>query len=236
MIRACTRRTVRRFGTLNGCINCAGVGSAVTTCVQSTVCEHIIQVNTLASTLGGHALCGHMTSILYSYAYDHNIAYTHTHTHTYIHTRNTLAFRNRATHNHSIAVGSVSKDLKPMDPRWWEFVMKINADGTFYSASHCAAAMARLPANESDGQRGVIINVASVAGIEGQKGQVSRRTSCSECHTAHVSAQWSPTVHRQCLQNAAERVEVRVRCSDCCCCCGGAWFVRDAENQGCLYS
>jgi hypothetical protein len=56
--------TVRKFGTLNGCINCAGIGSAVTT---------------------------------------------------------------------------VSKDLKPMDPRWWEFVMKINADGTFYSASHCAA-------------------------------------------------------------------------------------------------
>merc|ERR1711982_189767 len=49
--------------------------------------------------------------------------------------------------------------------------MKLNTYGTFYCSAYCAAAMAKLPANE-DGSRGAIINVSSVAGIEGQKGQV----------------------------------------------------------------
>lgn len=65
----------------------------------------------------------------------------------------------------------MSKKLEPMDPKWWDFVMSINANGTFYGSSWCAASMAKLPAAEN-GMRGVIINVASVAGIEGQKGQV----------------------------------------------------------------
>jgi len=95
-VGAAVAGAVTKYGTLNGCVNCAGIGSAVTT---------------------------------------------------------------------------VSRKLEPMDPKWWDFVMGINANGTFYGSSHCAAAMARLPASQN-GQRGVIINVASVAGIEGQKGQV----------------------------------------------------------------
>jgi hypothetical protein len=51
--------------------------------------------------------------------------------------------------------------------------------------------MAQLPADESDGQRGVIINVASVAGIEGQKGQVG---------WLHASVQAALSMHvRACL-------------------------------------
>eukprot|EP00041_Stephanoeca_diplocostata_P008768 m.130397 g.130397 ORF g.130397 m.130397 type:complete len:260 (+) comp17467_c0_seq2:67-846(+) len=69
------------------------------------------------------------------------------------------------------AVTTVSRDLKPIDSNYWKFVMNINANGTLYGSSHCAAAMARLPA-DAEGYRGVIINVASVAGYEGQKGQV----------------------------------------------------------------
>jgi hypothetical protein len=53
------------------------------------------------------------------------------------------------------------------------------------------SAMAQLPADESDGQRGVIINVASVAGIEGQKGQVG---------WLHASVQAALSMHvRACL-------------------------------------
>ena len=71
---------------------------------------------------------------------------------------------------------TVSRDLKPHHSGIWDFVMKVNAFGTFFCCSHGAAAMARLPAGE-DGTRGIIINVASVAGIEGQKGQVAYSAS-----------------------------------------------------------
>merc|ERR1719436_114337 len=49
--------------------------------------------------------------------------------------------------------------------------MKLNLYGTFYCCAYAARAMAKCPPAE-DGNRGVIINVASVAGIEGQKGQL----------------------------------------------------------------
>lgn len=93
--------TVKKFGTLNGIVNCAGLGSATTT---------------------------------------------------------------------------VSRDLKPHHSGIWDFVVKVNTYGTFYCSSHGAAAMAKLPADK-DGNRGIIINVASVAGIEGQKGQVAYSAS-----------------------------------------------------------
>merc|ERR1712083_125741 len=48
---------------------------------------------------------------------------------------------------------------------------KINLYGTFYGSSEGASAMAKLPADE-EGNRGVIVNVASVAAFEGQKGQL----------------------------------------------------------------
>merc|ERR1711904_541550 len=53
----------------------------------------------------------------------------------------------------------------------FDFVMKLNTYGTFYGSAHAASCMSKCPA-DADGQRGVIINVASVAGIEGQKGQL----------------------------------------------------------------
>jgi len=69
------------------------------------------------------------------------------------------------------ATTTVSRKNEPMDSRIFDFIMQINIYGTFYGSAHCAAAMAKLPA-EADGSRGIIVNIASVAGIEGQKGQV----------------------------------------------------------------
>lgn len=48
-------------------------------------------------------------------------------------------------------------------------VLKINVVGSFNMSKHAAKIMASQ--EEVSGERGVIINVASVAGFEGQKGQ-----------------------------------------------------------------
>ena len=93
---AAVAATVEKFGTLNGCVNSAGLGAAATT---------------------------------------------------------------------------VTRDGKPMSSKTWDFVMKINAYGTFYGSAHCAAAMSKLAPDE-EGNRGCIVNVSSIAGIEGQKGQL----------------------------------------------------------------
>merc|ERR1712039_593563 len=51
-----------------------------------------------------------------------------------------------------------------------------NLYGTFYCSCEGAAAMAKLPADE-EGNRGVIVNIASVAAFEGQRGQLSYSAS-----------------------------------------------------------
>jgi len=100
-VRAAVKATVDKFKSLNGVVNCAGVGSAFTT---------------------------------------------------------------------------VDKKLEPHNDRFFDFVCKINLYGTFYGSSEGAAAMAKLPA-DAEGNRGVIINVASVAALEGQKGQLAYSAS-----------------------------------------------------------
>merc|ERR1719150_542521 len=70
------------------------------------------------------------------------------------------------------AFTTVDKKGAPHSEDLWDFVVKINLYGTFYGSSEGAAEMAKLPADE-DGNRGVIINVASVAAFEGQKGQLA---------------------------------------------------------------
>merc|ERR1712241_1155168 len=68
------------------------------------------------------------------------------------------------------------KKLNPHNDKFWDFVVQLNLYGTFYGSSEGAAAMAKLPADE-EGNRGVIINVASVAAFEGQKGQLAYSAS-----------------------------------------------------------
>merc|ERR1712241_1325960 len=74
------------------------------------------------------------------------------------------------------AFTTIDKKLNPHDEKFWDFVVKLNLYGTFHGSSEGAAAMAKLPADE-EGNRGVIINVASVAAFEGQKGQLAYSAS-----------------------------------------------------------
>jgi len=67
---------------------------------------------------------------------------------------------------------TVSRDRTPHDKGAFITTMEMNAFGTFNVTRLAAAAMA---VNEPDehGQRGVVVNTASIAGLEGQAGQVA---------------------------------------------------------------
>ena len=67
---------------------------------------------------------------------------------------------------------TVGRDGTPHDKAAFVGTMEMNAFGTFNVTRLAAAAMA---ANEPDehGQRGVVVNTASIAGIEGQSGQLA---------------------------------------------------------------
>jgi len=67
---------------------------------------------------------------------------------------------------------TVARDGTPHDKQAFVATMEMNAIGTFNVTRLSAAAMA---GNEPDehGQRGVVVNTASIAGIEGQTGQLA---------------------------------------------------------------
>ena len=67
---------------------------------------------------------------------------------------------------------TVGRDGTPHDKGAFVGTMEMNAFGTFNVTRLAAAAMA---ANEPDehGQRGVVVNTASIAGLEGQTGQLA---------------------------------------------------------------
>ncbi len=67
---------------------------------------------------------------------------------------------------------TVGRDGTPhaMDP--FVKTLEMNATGTFNMSRHVCAAMGANEPDE-DGQRGVVVNTASIAGIEGQSGQVA---------------------------------------------------------------
>lgn len=72
----------------------------------------------------------------------------------------------------------LDRDLNPADLETFARGININLVGTFNVARLAAAAMAKLPALE-DGERGVIINTASIAAFDGQVGQGSYASSKS---------------------------------------------------------
>ncbi|MFP4451573.1 MAG: SDR family NAD(P)-dependent oxidoreductase [Rhodosalinus sp.] len=74
------------------------------------------------------------------------------------------------------AAKTVSKGA-PHDPAVFAKVIAVNQLGTFYMASQTAARMAALEPLGTDGERGVIVNTASVAAYEGQIGQVAYAAS-----------------------------------------------------------
>jgi NAD(P)-dependent dehydrogenase (short-subunit alcohol dehydrogenase family) len=67
---------------------------------------------------------------------------------------------------------TVGRDGTPHDKDSFVKTMEMNAFGTF---NMCRLAAAAMMANEpdEDGQRGVIVNTASIAGLEGQTGQLA---------------------------------------------------------------
>jgi NAD(P)-dependent dehydrogenase (short-subunit alcohol dehydrogenase family) len=67
---------------------------------------------------------------------------------------------------------TVSRDGSPHDKNAFVQTMEMNAFGTFNVSRLAAAAMARNDPDD-DGQRGVIVNTASIAGLEGQTGQLA---------------------------------------------------------------
>ncbi len=67
---------------------------------------------------------------------------------------------------------TVNRDGSPHPLEGFVSTMAMNAVGTFNVTRLACSAMAGNEANE-DGERGVVVNTASVAGIEGQTGQVA---------------------------------------------------------------
>jgi NAD(P)-dependent dehydrogenase (short-subunit alcohol dehydrogenase family) len=75
------------------------------------------------------------------------------------------------------AARTVGRDGTPHDLAAFRKVVEVNLIGTFNLMRTGAAAIARTEPADADGQRGVIVNTASIAGIEGQTGQVAYAAS-----------------------------------------------------------
>jgi NAD(P)-dependent dehydrogenase (short-subunit alcohol dehydrogenase family) len=75
------------------------------------------------------------------------------------------------------AARTVGRDGTPHDLGVYRKVIDINLIGTFNLMRIGAAAIAKTDPADADGQRGVIINTASIAGIEGQTGQIAYSAS-----------------------------------------------------------
>ena len=67
---------------------------------------------------------------------------------------------------------TVGRDGTPHDKQGFLDTMSMNAIGTFNVTRLAAAAMS-THAPDADGQRGVVVNTASIAGLEGQTGQLA---------------------------------------------------------------
>src|SRR5689334_2859546 len=72
---------------------------------------------------------------------------------------------------------TVGRDSSPHDLASYRKVIDVNLIGTFNLMRIGAAAVAKTEPADADGQRGVVINTASIAGIEGQTGQVAYSAS-----------------------------------------------------------
>jgi NAD(P)-dependent dehydrogenase (short-subunit alcohol dehydrogenase family) len=75
------------------------------------------------------------------------------------------------------AARTVGRDGTPHDLAAYRKVIDVNLIGTFNLMRIGAAAIAATEPADADGQRGVVINTASVAGLEGQTGQVAYSAS-----------------------------------------------------------
>ncbi|GAA3244674.1 SDR family NAD(P)-dependent oxidoreductase [Nonomuraea helvata] len=72
---------------------------------------------------------------------------------------------------------TVNRDGSPHNSATYRKVIEINLIGTFNLMRIAAAAIAKTEPADADGQRGVVINTASVAALEGQTGQLAYSAS-----------------------------------------------------------
>jgi NAD(P)-dependent dehydrogenase (short-subunit alcohol dehydrogenase family) len=72
---------------------------------------------------------------------------------------------------------TVNRDGAPHNPASFRKVVEVNLIGTFNLMRVGAAAIARTEPVDADGQRGVVVNTASVAALEGQTGQLAYSAS-----------------------------------------------------------
>jgi NAD(P)-dependent dehydrogenase (short-subunit alcohol dehydrogenase family) len=72
---------------------------------------------------------------------------------------------------------TVSREGKPFPLDQFEFVIRVNLIGTFNCLRLAAAAMSRQDPCDDEGQRGSIVNIASVAAFDGQIGQAAYSAS-----------------------------------------------------------
>jgi NAD(P)-dependent dehydrogenase (short-subunit alcohol dehydrogenase family) len=72
---------------------------------------------------------------------------------------------------------TIDRNNEPMDQAAFDFVIRINLLGSFNMLRLSAAAMAKTEPLDADGQRGAIVNMASVAAFDGQIGQAAYSAS-----------------------------------------------------------
>lgn len=72
---------------------------------------------------------------------------------------------------------TVNRDGTPFDLDTFEFVIRVNLIGTFNCIRLAAAAMSQSQPLDEQGQRGAIVNMASVAAFDGQIGQCAYSAS-----------------------------------------------------------
>ena len=72
---------------------------------------------------------------------------------------------------------TVNREGKPFPLDQFEFVIKVNLIGTFNCLRLAAAAMSQQEPVDAEGQRGAIVNIASVAAFDGQIGQAAYSAS-----------------------------------------------------------
>jgi NAD(P)-dependent dehydrogenase (short-subunit alcohol dehydrogenase family) len=72
---------------------------------------------------------------------------------------------------------TVNRDGNPHALETYQKIISVNLIGTFNLMGVGAAAIARTEPVDADGQRGVVINTASVAALEGQTGQLAYSAS-----------------------------------------------------------
>ena len=72
---------------------------------------------------------------------------------------------------------TINRDNEPRELKHFEFVIRVNLIGSFNVLSRAAGAMAKTEPLDDDGQRGAVVNMASVAAFDGQIGQAAYSAS-----------------------------------------------------------